>query len=181
MVICFARAGNAGYAAAAVNGSVAQRKIRIGVCGPHQAGADVLRLAEQVGAEIGRRGAILVCGGLGGVMEAAARGAKQAGGLTVGILPTPEADAANAFIDVPIPTGMGEARNVILVRAAQAVIAIAGAYGTLSEIAFALRLGVPVVGLETWQLRGPDGSVPPIIQAKTPVEAVARALEAAAG
>ncbi len=142
------------------------------------AAAETLALAQAVGAEIARRGAILVCGGLGGVMEAAAHGAQRAGGLTVGIVPGIEAREANAFIDVPVVTGMGEARNVLVVRSSNAVIAIAGAYGTLSEIALALKIGVPVVGLGTWELRHPDGTEPPIIRASSSQEAVAKAVEA---
>ena len=155
------------------------RKLRIGVLGPGAAPSDVLALADEVGAEIARQGAILICGGLGGVMEAAARGAKRAGGLTVGIVPGVDAGEANVFIDVPVVTGMGEARNVLVVRSADAVIALAGAYGTLSEIAVALKIGVPVVGLGTWTLRSPEGAEPPIIRAGTPSEAVAKAVEVA--
>ena len=154
------------------------RRIHIGVLGPGTASAEVLDMAEQVGAEIARRGAVLVCGGLGGAMEAAARGAKQAGGLTVGIIPGVDAHQANEFIDVPIVTGMGEARNILVVRSSEAVIAIAGSYGTLSEIAVALKLGVPVIGIGTWELRAPDGSEPPMIRAGSAQEAVARAIEA---
>jgi uncharacterized protein (TIGR00725 family) len=135
-------------------------------------------LAEQVGAEIAGAGAILICGGLGGVMEAAARGAKRAGGLTVGITPGTDARETNPYIDVPVVTGLGEARNVLIVRSCDAVIAIAGSYGTLSEIAFALKLGVSVIGLGTWQLHAPDGSQPSIIAARSATEAVERALKA---
>ncbi len=97
-------------------------------------------------------GAVLVCGGLGGVMEAACRGAHAGGGLTVGILPGRDRDEANPHVDIAIPTGMGEARNVLVVRCADAVVAVAGEYGTLSEIALALQAGIPVVGLDTWEL-----------------------------
>ena len=135
----------------------------------------MLALAEQVGVEIARQGGIVVCGGLGGVMEAAARGARTAGGLTVGILPGSSAEEANPFIDVPIVTGWGEARNALVVHSSDAIIAIDGAYGTLSEIALALKMGVPVIGLGTWQLRAPDGSVPPIVPAQTAAEAVEKA------
>lgn len=155
-----------------------ERKLRVGVLGPGTAAAETIALAKQVGAEIARQGAILVCGGLGGVMEAAAHGAKQAGGLTVGIVPGVDAREANAFIDVPVVTGMGEARNALVVRSSNVVIAIAGSYGTLSEIALALKIGVPVVGLGTWELRSPDGTEPPIIRASSPQEAVSRAVEA---
>ena len=103
--------------------------------------------AAAVGRLVAERGAILVCGGLGGVMEAAARGAKQAGGLTIGILPGDDPGAANPHIDVAIATGMGEMRNALIVRAAGAVIAIGGGWGTLSEIALARRIETPVVGL----------------------------------
>lgn len=149
-------------------------KPRIGVIGPSETDAPTLALAEQVGSEIAKRGAILLCG----VMEAAAHGAVREHGLTVGILPTPTAASANPFIDIPIATGMGEARNVILVRSADAVIAIAGGYGTLSEIAFALRLGIPVVGLGTWQVRAPDGRAPVLTRVVTPQEAVEKAFQA---
>jgi uncharacterized protein (TIGR00725 family) len=104
--------------------------------------------AAAVGRLVAERGAILVCGGLGGVMEAAARGAKQAGGLTIGILPGDDPGAANPHIDVAIATGMGEMRNALIVRAAGAVIAIGGGWGTLSEIALARRIETPVVGLQ---------------------------------
>jgi uncharacterized protein (TIGR00725 family) len=97
---------------------------------------------------------VLICGGLGGVMEAACRGAKQTGGTTVGILPGDDRSAANPYVDIVIPTGLGEARNAIVVRSADALIAIGGAYGTLSEIAFALKAGKRVVGLGTWEVEG---------------------------
>ena len=153
----------------------AGRKFRIGVCGPSSAPADLLELAEQVGKEIARRGAVLVCGGLGGVMEAAARGTREAGGLTIGILPGASADDANPFIDVPVVTDLGEARNALVVRSSDAIIAIAGSYGTLSEIALALKMGVPVIGLGTWQLRAPDGGTPAIHWVQSAAEAVERA------
>ena len=104
-------------------------------------------LAEQTGALLARQGAVVVCGGLSGVMEAVARGAKANGGMTVGILPGDDSRAANAFIDVPLATGLGEMRNFLIVRSAHALIAIGGGVGTLSEIALAQRIGKPVVGL----------------------------------
>jgi uncharacterized protein (TIGR00725 family) len=107
-----------------------------------------------VGRELGSRGAVLVCGGLGGVMEAACRGAKAAGGTTLGILPGTARSAANEFVDVAIPTGLGEARNALVVRAADAVIAVGGGYGTLSEIALALKAGKRVAGIDTWEIDG---------------------------
>jgi hypothetical protein len=107
-----------------------------------------------VGRLVAERGAVVVCGGLGGTMEAACRGAKQAGGTTVGILPGLDRSQANPFVDVALPTGLGEARNVLVVRAADAVIAIGGGYGTLSEIALALKAGKRVIGLGTWEIEG---------------------------
>jgi len=155
--------------------------VRIAVIGGAFCDAHILALAEEVGREIARRNAILICGGLGGVMEAACRGAKAEGGLTVGILPTGNAADANPFVDIPIVTGMGEARNVIVVRSAQAVIAVDGEYGTLSEIAYALKFGIPVVGLETWQLFKGGQEVKGIVVARTPKEAVEKALKLAKG
>jgi uncharacterized protein (TIGR00725 family) len=125
------------------------RRPRIGVIGSAQCSREIYQLAEQVGEGIGRRGAILICGGLGGVMEAACKGAKRAGGTTVGILPGTKSEDANRYIDIPVATGLSLARNLLVVRSSQALIAIEGRYGTLSEIAFALQLGVPVIGLRT--------------------------------
>jgi len=129
-------------------------------------------LAEQVGRELAQRGATVVCGGLGGVMEAACRGAKGAGGRTIGILPGTDDREANAYVDIPIVTGLGEARNVIVVRSGRAVIAVGGEYGTLSEIAFALKFGIPVIGLGTWPLARYGKIVPEIAQASDASEAV---------
>lgn len=109
-------------------------------------------VAEDVGRALARRRALLVCGGLGGVMEAACRGAKAEGGTTLGILPASSRASAGPYVDIAIPTGMGEMRNALIVRCADAVIAVGGEFGTLSEIAFALRTGTPVVGLNTWGL-----------------------------
>jgi hypothetical protein len=116
--------------------------------------ADVLADAEAVGAELARRGAVVVCGGLGGVMEAACRGARAEGGVTLGILPGAQRAAANAWVSVAVATGLGELRNGLVVRSADAVIAIAGGYGTLSEIALALKAGMRVVGLRSWEIGG---------------------------
>jgi uncharacterized protein (TIGR00725 family) len=148
----------------------------IAVIGAGQCDSQTAALAEEVGRRLAGAGAIVVCGGLGGVMEAACRGAKSAGGLTIGILPGTVRAEANSCVDIVLPTGLGEARNILVVRSAQAVIAIGGEFGTLSEIAFALKLGIPVFGLDTWQLaRG--GTIEPIIpQAATAEEAVKRAL-----
>jgi uncharacterized protein (TIGR00725 family) len=114
-------------------------------------------IAEEVGRRLAEGGAVVVCGGLGGVMAAACKGARSAGGLTVGILPGTAATDANPWVDVRLPTGLGEGRNLLVARGADAVVAIGGEYGTLSEIAFALRAGKPVIGLETWTLTRPNG------------------------
>ena len=124
----------------------------IGVIGGNHASEDILNLAKQVGKEIAKSGFILICGGRGGVMEAACQGAKLAGGTTVGVLPGESREQANQFVDIPIVTGMGIGRNVIVVRSSQVVIAIDGKHGTLSEIAYALQLGIPVIGLQTWNI-----------------------------
>jgi uncharacterized protein (TIGR00725 family) len=149
------------------------------VIGPGEAAADELDTAEELGRLIAEAGAALVCGGRGGVMEAACRGASSAGGLTVGILPGRDRREANPFVEVAIPTGLGEARNALVVRSADAVVAVGGAYGTLSEIAFALKAGTPVVGIHTWELsRGgqPDSGV---VRADSAAEAVRTALDLA--
>jgi uncharacterized protein (TIGR00725 family) len=147
----------------------------IAVVGPGQADQPQLAAAEAVGRELAEAGAVVVCGGLGGVMEAACRGAQEAGGVTLGLLPGSDRAAANAWVSVAVPTGLGEARNALVVRAADAVIAVAGEYGTLSEIALALKTGKPVVGIGTWDLgRDPD----PITRARDGAEAVALALAA---
>jgi uncharacterized protein (TIGR00725 family) len=141
----------------------------VAVVGPGEAGPGEIAAAEQVGGELARRGAVVVCGGLGGVMEAACRGAKEAGGTTVGILPGLDRAAANRFVDVALPTGLGEARNALVVRAADVLIAVGGAYGTLSEIALALKGGKRVIGLRSWDIDGVEA-------ADDPEQAVATAL-----
>jgi len=148
------------------------------VVGPSQGAPEALKAAEAVGRALAERGAVVVGGGLGGAMEAACRGAKDAGGTTVGILPGPDRAAANAHVDVAVATGLGEARNAIVARTADAVIAVGGAYGTLSEVALALCAGTPVVGLGTWELFR-DGELDPGIQrAESAQEAVDLALAA---
>jgi len=144
----------------------------VAVVGPGEASAQELGAAEEVGRRVAQAGGYVVCGGLGGVMEAACRGASEAGGLTIGILPGPSRAAANRWVAVGVPTGLGELRNGLVVRAADVVVAVGGAYGTLSEIALALKTGVPVVGIATWPVDG-------IERAKSPREAVERALELA--
>jgi uncharacterized protein (TIGR00725 family) len=137
--------------------------------------------AEEVGRELARRGAVLVCGGLGGVMDAACRGAREAGGITVGLLPGPDRAGASGHLAVALPTGMGELRNGLIVRAADAVVAVGGEYGTLAEIGFALKLGRPVVGLATWELRRHGRAVEAVVTAPDPAGAVERALALSAG
>lgn len=146
------------------------RRPLIGVIGGHDCTPEVAKQAEQVGRLIAERGALLVCGGLDGVMEAAARGAKQAGGTTIGILPGDRLNEANPYIDIPIATGIGYARNTIIVKTAQVLIAINGGYGTLSEIAFALMEEKPVVSLGSWAVD------PRILKAGSAEEAVAVAV-----
>jgi len=127
--------------------------------GPGEASDEQAAAAEQVGRLIAEAGALLVCGGLGGVMEAACRGASEAGGRTVGILPGVDRAAANPFVEVAIATGLGEARNALVVRSADVLIAIGGAYGTLSEIALALKAGKRVIGIATWAIDGIEAAV----------------------
>jgi uncharacterized protein (TIGR00725 family) len=152
------------------------RPIFIGVIGGGEVSPQVAAIAEEVGREIARRGAVLVCGGLGGVMEAACRGAAEAGGLTVGILPGESRLSANPYVKIPVVTGLGYARNVAVVKSAQAIIAIDGSYGTLSEIGHALQNGVPVIGLDTWSLSINGKADESIIIADSPRDAVNKAL-----
>lgn len=152
-----------------------KRKI-IAVIGGGEPSPEEAKLAEEVGGELARQGAILVCGGLGGVMEAACRGASSEGGTTIGILPGDSAQTANPYVQIPIVTGMGHARNISVVKTAQAVIAIGGSYGTLSEIAHALQNGIPVIGLNTWSLSRKNQPDTSIVLARNPTEAVNKAL-----
>jgi len=151
----------------------------VAVVGGSTCTAEDARVAEAVGRGLASRGAALVCGGLGGVMEAACRGAKSAGGLTVGILPGDDRRSANPHVDVPVVTGMGHARNAIVVKTAQAVIAVDGSYGTLSEVALALQNGIAVIGLGTWDLSLHGQTDRSIIQARDAEEAVEKAIAAA--
>lgn len=143
----------------------------VGVIGAGDADEALAATAEAVGRAVAAAGAVLVCGGLGGVMAAACRGAKGARGTTVGILPGDDRGAANPHVDVAVPTGMGEMRNALVVRAADALVAVGGGYGTLSEIALALKAGKRVVGLGTWEIPGVE-------PATDPAAAVALALRA---
>jgi uncharacterized protein (TIGR00725 family) len=148
------------------------RRIQIAVVGAAVCSRHVEQLAEQVGKEVGRRGATLVCGGLQGVMEAAARGARSVGGLTIGVLPSYDRRSANPWLDVVIPTGFGHGRNIIVVASGDAVIALPGEQGTASEIALALKLGRSVVALEAW------GAYEGVLQSGSPAGAVALAFNA---
>jgi uncharacterized protein (TIGR00725 family) len=139
-----------------------------------EAGAE--RVAEEVGRLLAERGAIVLTGGLGGVMAAACRGATHAGGTTVGLLPGDDRGDANEWVGVAIATGMGEARNALVARAADAMIAVGGEFGTLSEIALALKLGRPVIGIDTWEIRRSGVSVDPILRARDAAHAVELAL-----
>lgn len=151
----------------------------IAVIGGNQCTSEESGMAQEVGRLLATGGATVVCGGLGGIMEAACRGAKAAGGQTIGILPGDSRSAANDYVDMPIVTGMGHARNVIIVKSARAIIAIDGSYGTLSEIAHALQNGVPVVGLGTWSVALKDQPDQGIIRADSPEDAVNKAMAAA--
>jgi uncharacterized protein (TIGR00725 family) len=154
----------------------------VAVIGPDPCDERVGAWCEEIGRLLARAGAVLVCGGRGGSMERAARGAFEAGGLTLGILPGTTRAEANPYLTLCVPTGMGEMRNALNVRSANAVIAVAGEYGTLSEIAFALKTGIPVVGLDTWMLAKDGRDVPdPIARASSPAEAVGIALRLASG
>ena len=151
----------------------------IAVVGGEDPSPDALVAAEHVGREVARQGCALICGGRGGVMEAACRGARSAGGHTIGVLPGVDRSEMNPYVEFPLVTGIGRARNLIVALSADAVIAIDGSYGTLSEIAYALQAGRPVVGLGTWSLSlgGEEDTV--VQRAADPVQAVRLALDAA--
>jgi uncharacterized protein (TIGR00725 family) len=151
----------------------------IAVIGNSSCTPEETKLAETVGELLAQQGVAVICGGLGGVMEAVCRGAKSKGGLTVGILPGQDASTANPWVDVPVVTGIGEARNVAVVKSAQAVIAIGGNYGTLSEIAYALRSNIPVIGLNTWSLSRNGREDNPIIRVHSAAKAVDKAISLA--
>src|SRR5712692_10310751 len=158
---------------------MSEGRLYIAVVGAGACEPDVARIVEDVGCRIARAGAVVVCGGLGGVMEAACRGAKSKRGLTLGVLPGNDRRNANPNVDIAVATGMGEARNAVIVRTADALIAIQGEFGTLSEIALALKMGKPVVGIGTWDLVKQGKRSDAIVQAADPDEAVRLALELA--
>jgi uncharacterized protein (TIGR00725 family) len=139
----------------------------VAVVGPGEASPEELSRAEEVGAGLASIGAVVVTGGLGGVMEAASRGARSRRGRTLGILPGDDRDAANGWVEIAVATGLGELRNGLVVRAADVVVAIGGGHGTLSEVGFALKLGRPVIGLGTWAVHDVD-------EVTTPADAVER-------
>jgi hypothetical protein len=143
----------------------------VGVIGAGCCDTAVARLAEEVGERLAHHGLAVLTGGRGGVMEAASRGAKNAGGLTIGILPGNDRGEANPYVDIPIITGLGEARNAIVARASEVLVAIAGEYGTLSEIALALKLGRRVIGLQTWTISAD------IVMVENPQQAVEKVLD----
>jgi uncharacterized protein (TIGR00725 family) len=149
-----------------------ERKPVVSVIGAGESSPEQDADAEKVGRLLAERGMILACGGRGGVMQVACRGAIQAGGLTVGILPGLDLRDANPYITVALPTGLSQARNVLVILAGQVVIAIGGGYGTLSEIAIALKMGKKVVGLNTWRAEDHRGAYADIYEADTPEEAV---------
>ncbi len=151
----------------------------IAVIGGSQCSKEEAKIAEEVGHQLARQGAILVCGGLSGVMEAACKGASSEGGVTIGILPGESRQAANPYVQIPIVTGIGYARNITVVKSAQAVIAVGGSYGTLSEISHALQSGIPVIGLNTWSLSRNSKQDNSIIPAQNATEAVDKALDLA--
>ena len=152
-------------------------KIFISVIGASKCSAKEARLAEEVGRELAKRNAVVICGGLTGVMEAACRGARSEGGLTVGILPGNSRSDANQYVTIPIITGIGYARNSIVARSGQAVIAIGGKYGTLSEIAYALQDKIPIIGLGTWKLATGKSKGELIVIAKNASDAVDKAIQ----
>jgi len=126
--------------------------LTIAVIGAGKCEQKIYDLARDAGRALAQRGHRVICGGLGGVMEAVCRGVREAGGTSIGILPGNDPGEANAYVDIPIATGMGIGRNIIIVRSAEVILAINGSYGTLSEIAYALQLGKPVIGLQTWEV-----------------------------
>jgi len=158
---------------------MAKKQPIIAVIGGGSCSQEEAHLAEEVGRELAKRGASLVCGGLGGIMEAACKGASAEGGVTIGVLPGDDRRAANPYVQIPIVTNLGYARNVTVVKSGQAVIAVGGNYGTLSEISHALQSHIPVIGLGTWTISRNGKEDKAIITAKSPAEAVEKALKLA--
>ncbi len=153
--------------------------IIVGVIGASKAGDELKTIAEEVGQEIASRGAAVVCGGLTGVMEAVCKGARERGGVTIGILPSDWKEDANPHVQIPIVTGIGVARNAIITRTADVLIAVGGQFGTLSEIGYALNMGKTVVTIDSWRLEDAcDDPIPNLIRAEGPKHAVDIALGA---
>jgi uncharacterized protein (TIGR00725 family) len=152
------------------------KPVIIAVIGGSEVSPQAAQLAEEVGREIAQHGAVLVCGGMSGVMEAACKGASDAGGLTIGILPGDRREA-NPYVRIPIVSGVGYARNVAVVKSAQAVIAIDGSYGTLTEIGYALQSGIPIIGLGTWEIAIDGKADKKVVRTKNARDAVDRAME----
>ena len=153
------------------------REIIIAVIGTRQPSPEESKLAEEVGRELAKNGVALICGGLGGVMEDACRGACAEGGLTIGVIPGDDRKSANPCVQIPIVTGIGYARNVIIIKSAQAIIAVGGGYGTLTEIGYALDSKKPVIGLKTWKFSRNNRIDKSIIRAHNAKEAVSKALK----
>jgi uncharacterized protein (TIGR00725 family) len=151
----------------------------VGVAGASQPGPGLVDQAELLGRRLAEGGAVVVCGGGPGVMEAVCRGARSAGGTTLGLLPGEDRSDGNPHLSLSVPTGLGQGRNLLLVRSSDALVAVGGGFGTLSEIALALRTGTPVVGLATWSLRLGSRPVDPFPVADTADAAARLALEAA--
>ncbi len=152
------------------------RPVRISVVGAHTASDAELEAARVIGGLLAEKGCVLITGGLGGIMEAASRGAAEAGGIVIGIIPSMDERDANRHVTVPMPTGLGDARNLLVARSAGGVIAVGGRIGTLSEIVFALKAGRPVVGLGTWELDETRLGTAGIVKAKDPADAVEKIL-----
>ncbi len=151
---------------------MSSRRRLVAVCGESDPQTSLAEVAAELGRGIAERGAVLICGGLTGVMEHAARGARAAGGLTIGLLPGDDPDEANEYCDIAIATGLGHARNAVLARAADGIIALGGGLGTLSEIALALRNGRPAIGIRTWRFDRQGRTEPELPLAANPKDAL---------
>lgn len=156
---------------------MSKRRKLISIIGGADCSENEYKIAEEVGYLLGKRDVVIVCGGRGGVMEAACRGAQRAGGITIGFLPGQDASTGNPYLDIVIPTGMGHNRNILVAQAAEVVIAIGGGYGTLSEIGIALKTGRIVIGIDTWEAVDKSGKAIKIIPARDAQSAVELALE----
>ena len=163
-----------------MNAEAPRPSLQVAVIGGAVCSAEEVRFAEEVGRRIAQGGAVLICGGTTGVMEAACRGARLAGGMTVGVLPGKMIESGNPWLSARLPTGMGDGRNWLVAAGAHAVVAIGGGLGTLSEIALALRVGAPVIGLGTWEAIDAQGNRLPVVRVQSAEEAAAEALTAAA-